>query len=225
MRPAEVDATLAQTLADGVLSRGERQTLATLAADPKVALALRQGAFRAARAALAARPGDATIVDWLEGVVKAVEFTPRTTQSSRAEAYFSPGEDCPRAIVGMLARATRSVDACVFTITDDRLSDALIDARRRGLVVRVISDNSKAFDLGSDIDRMQAAGIEVRVDHSQFHMHHKFAVADAAALLTGSYNWTRGASRDNEENFVVVDDPRLVARFLETFEHLWTKLA
>jgi phosphatidylserine/phosphatidylglycerophosphate/cardiolipin synthase-like enzyme len=56
-------------------------------------------------------------------------------------------------------------------------------------------------------------------------MHHKFAVFDARTLLTGSYNWTRSAAEDNRENVLVVDDPRLVRPFVETFEELWAAFA
>jgi phosphatidylserine/phosphatidylglycerophosphate/cardiolipin synthase-like enzyme len=55
-------------------------------------------------------------------------------------------------------------------------------------------------------------------------MHHKFAVVDGKTFLTGSYNWTRGAARDNEENLVVTDDPRPVSSYSEAFERLWTRL-
>src|SRR5262249_29551038 len=155
-------------------------------------------------------PADREILNWLEGVVKALskdaEGGDRRSASS-AEAYFSPGEECPRAIQRVLRDAKATADVCVFTITDDRLSDALLDAPRRGVSVRVITDDSKADDLGSDVDRLDQEGIPVRVDRSPFHMHHKFAVLDGATLLTGSYNWTRGAARDNEENLIVTSEP------------------
>jgi phosphatidylserine/phosphatidylglycerophosphate/cardiolipin synthase-like enzyme len=55
------------------------------------------------------------------------------------------------------------------------------------------------------------------------HMHHKFAVFDAARLLNGSYNWTRGAADTNYENLVDTADPRLVAAFAAEFERLWNR--
>ena len=51
-----------------------------------------------------------------------------------------------------------------------------------------------------------------------------FAILDGATLLTGSYNWTRGAARDNEENFIVTTDPRFLAASVRNFGRLWTKL-
>lgn len=141
-----------------------------------------------------------------------------------AEVAFSPGDSCLQAIRSEIARARRSIDACVFTITDDRIASALLDAHRRGVKVRVITDNDKSLDEGSDVDRLARAGIPVRKDLTEYHMHHKFAVFDGRVMLTGSYNWTRGAARYNEENLIVSDDPRLCEPFAREFEELWRRL-
>ena len=228
MADESIESWLAETLEDRRFSRPERQALREIALASKSAAdleAIRHLAFEIARNALTS-PDDAPVVQWLEDVVKALrEGGAASSRPSVASAYFSPGEDCRRAIVGLLDGARKSVDSCVFTITDDRLADALIAAHRRGVAVRVVTDDAKADDLGSDVSRIESAGIPLRVDRSPFHMHHKFAVFDASTLLTGSYNWTRGAAFDNEENLVVVDDPRLVGPFLATFDRLWSRLA
>lgn len=186
--------------------------------------AIRRRAFELVRDALTPMDNRAAI-DWLEDVIKILRDEQATARRSVAEAYFSPGEECPSAILRMLRSARRSVSVCVFTITDDRIADALIEIHRKGVSVQIITDNEKADDLGSDVGRLEQAGIPLRVDRSPFHMHHKFAIVDGCTLLTGSYNWTRGAARDNEENFVVTDDPRLVTQFIEAFGRLWAKLA
>jgi len=197
MTPQELQDRLARTLEDRRLSRGERQDLRRILAELSPNAdhrALRQFAFELARAA----PVDTAnghVLDWLEDVVKVLEGgEPSETSSPLSEAYFSPGDDCPRAIIGLLENAKRTADVCVFTITDDRLSAALLDAHHRGISFRVITDNDKAFDEGSDVDRISRAGVPVRVDRTRFHMHHKFAVIDGQWLISGSYNWTRGAS-------------------------------
>ena len=227
MIPDEIDALLSPTLDDRRLSRGERQALGARLDDLGPDLdreAFRRRAFALARESLAG-PKDREVVDWLEEVVRLLQVGPGPSVATTAEAHFSPGDDCPTAIIRLLGRAQATADVCVFTITDDRLADALIDAHRRGVRLRIISDDAKAEDLGSDVGRFERAGIAVRVDRSPFHMHHKFAVVDARTLLTGSYNWTRGAARDNEENLVILDDPRLVGPFGSTFERLWASLA
>lgn len=134
---------------------------------------------------------------------------------------FSPGEDCLDMIRSEFGRARRKIDVCVFTITDDRIRAAMLDAKRRGVVIRVISDNDKSMDEGSDIEPLRRAGIEVRVDETEAHMHHKFAVYDDARVLSGSYNWTRSAANYNQENLVVTADRVIVERFRGEFERLW----
>ena len=228
MMPAEIDALLAASFEDRRLSRGERQALTAMVASAGSAEErelIRRGAFAVARSALTG-PKDALALDWLEDVFKAIrEAGQGGAKPVLAEAHFSPGDDCPRAIEGLLRRARRSADVCVFTITDDRLAEALLDAHHRAVAVRIITDDSKAEDLGSDADRLERAGIPLRVDRSPFHMHHKFLVVDGETLLTGSYNWTRGAARDNEENLIVTGEPRLVSAFAAAFDRLWERLS
>lgn len=140
---------------------------------------------------------------------------------STSEAYFSPGVDCRDAIHSAIDGATRHLDVCVFTITDDYLAKALAAAHRRGVAVRIITDNDKGHDPGSDIERLENLGISVRIDRTEYHMHHKFAIVDKRTLLNGSYNWTRGAFSYNQENVVVSREPTLVAAFQRTFDELW----
>ena len=138
-----------------------------------------------------------------------------------AEAHFSPGEACRRRIVELMAQARSSIDICVFTITDNRVSEPILGAHHRGVAVRIITDNFKSEDRGSDVDRLRGAGIAVREDRSHHHMHHKYALFDRKTLMTGSYNWTRTAADHNRENIIVVETPTLVRAFRDNFEELW----
>ncbi len=85
----------------------------------------------------------------------------------------------------------------------------------------MITDNEKAFDLGSDTERIAQAGVPLKIDRTTNHMHHKFALFDRKQLLTGSYNWTRSAAKYNEENFIVTDDRSLIVPFEREFDRLW----
>ncbi len=42
--------------------------------------------------------------------------------------------------------------------------------------MRVITDDEKAADLGSDAANLRAKGIPVRTDKSKAHMHHKYVI-------------------------------------------------
>lgn len=226
MSPQRMREILDQSLADRRLSRGEKsvlnQHLDEMAADAEQLAHFRRIAFSLAREAIDATNG-AIILEWLEEIAKVLQPSAAKEQEEIAEAWFSPHGDCPQRIRALLAQAKQTVDLCVFTITDDRLTSAVLEAHGRGVRVRIITDNDKAADLGSDADRFLRAGIDLRVDRTQYHMHHKFAVFDNTILLNGSYNWTRGAADNNEENFIVTNNRRLVAIFSKTFEELWAQ--
>lgn len=221
-----LDAFLRQTLADHRLTGGERQAfralLGELGDDEQRLAFCRHRAFALARAELA-DPQAVQILDWLEETLKVCQ--PSVATAAQEEAHFTPGDACLQTIVRLLGQARRQIDICVFTITDDRITQAVLAAHRRGVPIRIVTDNEKLLDAGSDIDELAGAGIPVRIDHTPYHMHHKFAVFDQARLLTGSYNWTRGAAANNEENLIVTTSPKLVRPFLETFERLWRTLA
>ena len=113
------------------------------------------------------------------------------------------------------------MDICVFTITDNQLTREIIASHSRGLKIRVITDDETSLDLGSDIRRLQEAGIPVLFDDDKQHMHNKFSIFDGKTVCTGSYNWTRKAATHNIENILVAHDPAICKAFTGEFESLW----
>ena len=228
---ADLAAILAQldaSLDDARLSDEEKRSLVSALRDaspPEEGLRqLRNRAFDLARARLA--EGEAlALLKWLEGVMRALDVGRAPVGAIRTEAFFSPGNDCLQIIQRFVRGARRSLDLCVFTISDDRISADILAAHGRGVPVRLLTDNEKEHDAGSDIGRLRASGIPTVVDRTSAHMHHKFAIVDGTTLLNGSYNWTRSACEFNEENLVVSNDPALVGRFQSQFDGLWARLS
>jgi mitochondrial cardiolipin hydrolase len=225
---------LARTIADARLSDDEKRELTQALRDagvPEDTLRrLRNRAFELVRAQLAGVQADAldahALLRWLEGVMRAIDVARQPGGTAQPScAWFSPGPQCGAAITDQLRSARRSIDICVFTLSDDRISAEVLAARRRGVAVRLITDNEKEFDRGSDIAALRDAGVPTAVDRTSAHMHHKFAIFDGARLLNGSYNWTRSAAEHNEENLVLTHDATLVREFAAEFERLWRALA
>jgi cardiolipin hydrolase len=219
----DIQQALEASLEDFKISRAERKELKPLLAaaqgDKTEQAKVRQLAFQMAAKAMAA--GESTAMDWLEGVIKLLYSN---EMKIKASAYFSPGEDCLHRIRRLVGEAQRSLDICVFTITDNRIVRKLVDAHERGITIRIISDDRKSEDLGSDMEELGKLGIPCRYDRTKAHMHHKFAVADTSLVLTGSYNWTRSASTENNENIVVSNNVKLVGSFGREFDRMWKSL-
>ena len=51
-------------------------------------------------------------------------------------------------------------------------------------------------------------------------MHHKVFVIDGRTTVLGSFNFSEGADRDNDENALIVDDPAMASRFEEEFQRM-----
>ncbi|KAG0329976.1 hypothetical protein BGZ99_009420 [Dissophora globulifera] len=212
-----------------------------------------QQLFNAARAACAV-DHDKDVITWLENLVNAsgnhgsghqpiaAPVVPPTnnhhndknngnqggsTDSSIfVNPIFFPSEKSFQMLIKVLDDSKKSLDICVYTITDDHIANAVIRAHDRGVKVRIISDNDKAGDLGSDVNRLRDDhSIPTRVDKSTSFMHHKFAVVDDSLVINGSYNWTKGARFDNRENLTLTNAPKAVQGFKAEFDRLWTEFA
>jgi len=158
---------------------------------------------------------------WLEQIVKTIDQVQAQAIKVDNTAYFSPGTECVKKIIALINHAKQAIDVCVFTISDDNITKALKAAHDKKIKLRIVSDNDKANDLGSDIYSMANYGIPIRLDRSANHMHHKFAIFDNQRIVNGSFNWTRSATKYNEENILVSNDCKLVNQFSNCFEKLW----
>ena len=220
MDTQQLDQVLAQLVADDNLSKNERRAFSAFANDLDAASLnyLRNRAFALAKAHIAEQQPPLQVLDWLESLIKKLSHQDESLQAS---AYFSPGEDVRQRLLVMCKHAQRTLDVCVFTISDNTLSSALLEAFQRGVEVRIITDDEKSHDKGSDIRTLRKAGIRVRMDNDPAHMHHKFVIRDGVMLASGSFNWTRSATTRNNENIIVTNQPQLVQDFQAQFETLW----
>lgn len=159
-------------------------------------------------------------IRWLESTFDQIE-----KYSFRLhEVLFSPGQDIPENLAFYLSQAKTSIDLCVFTISDDVLSGCLKALHERGVKIRIITDNNKMRDAGSQVKELARCGIDVKVDNSRYHMHNKFGIIDNRIAFTGSYNWTYTAKLHNQENLLLTTNFTIVHRFVDEFTMLWEQM-
>ena len=221
----QINELLRDSLNDASVSRSERRELKgilPLIQGDRTALAkTRQLAFTLATEKIQ-ETGNHKAMEWLEDVIKLLYSN---EMSVKASSYFSPGKNCLNRICRFISETKKKIDICVFTITDDRITSKIEEALTKGIHIRIISDNTKSEDRGSDLDRLRGTGIECRFDKTSAHMHHKFAISDNDLLLNGSYNWTRSACTENNENILVSNNAKLVQSFQNEFNRLWDSLS
>lgn len=140
------------------------------------------------------------------------------------QVLFSPWDDIEGAIVAALRSARREVLVHSFSFTSRPIARALIEARARGVDVRVTADASESERTENNrIPDLAAAGIPVFVEERYQIAHNKVMIIDAGVaggtVITGSYNWTYAAQRRNAENVIIITGQNAVsARYRMNWE-------
>jgi len=123
------------------------------------------------------------------------------------EIWFSPDMPVPDLIVNRIQKVRDTLQVLALNLTDDRIAEALLRARARGVMVEVIAEENEPQ--GSDLDRLSSS-VRVCRDTRPALMHHKAMRMDGW-LLFGSYNFSRSAATRNDENLVLVRaNPELI---------------
>ena len=131
---------------------------------------------------------------------------PRSGPPPAVEVYFSPHGGCTDAVVREIRAAKTSIRVLAYSFTSTRIADALIDAHRRGVDVKVIFDKKESRESYSLIGPLHGAGISVMTDGRHALAHNKVMILDDEVVLTGSFNYTKQAEHSNAENLLVIRD-------------------
>lgn len=149
---------------------------------------------------------------------------PAFAAQGTVQAAFSPWDDVEALIVGQLGDARKQVLVQAYLLTSHSITDALVQARKRGVDVRVLMDGGQ-LDKNSTgrLQQLRAAGVPVWLETRYRNAHNKLIVIDAAlpsaTVITGSFNFTWSAQHKNAENILVLsNNPPLAARYAANWQ-------
>ncbi len=140
---------------------------------------------------------------------------------AKTEVYFSLYDDPEAVIIKNIDVAEEFISIAMYTFTDVDIAQAILEARDRGIDIKILLDRSQVKAKYSRSRYFVQNGIEVRISSNSYIMHNKFAVIDNEIVITGSYNWTASAGERNDENLLVIDDNYIVERYQDQFNDLW----
>ncbi|MBO9361654.1 MAG: hypothetical protein J7452_05570 [Thermoflexus sp.] len=150
------------------------------------------------------------------------DTTPRlAVHGIPVENYFAPEDPTLEAIVRAIRGARERIAFLAFAFTHPRIGDALLERARAGVEIRGVFESSGAESPVSQFSRLRQAGIDVWKDGNPYNMHHKVFVIDRRVVIFGSYNFSRRAERNNDENFLIVEDPAMAALFEAEFARVY----
>ncbi|MBI1742643.1 DUF1669 domain-containing protein [Candidatus Acetothermia bacterium] len=144
------------------------------------------------------------------------------------DAYFTwPGsndstDEPKQQIISHIDTAAKSIDAAVYVVSDPDIGRHLAEATHRNVTVRIVMDNNYIGQCYALANTPDSRGITFRKNKVGKEMHDKFAIFDGNSIITGSYNWSESADKDNFENIVVTNDFEVVRKYEDVFNRLWT---
>lgn len=139
----------------------------------------------------------------------------------QTEALFSNIAD---RISTELSQAESSIYIAVAWLTNRDLFNILVDKAKSGVTVQLLLSNDEINQNSSlDFSRLKIGNSVAYLvgDGKSDLMHNKFCVIDRRVVMTGSYNWSYKAEKNNHENIVITtDDFELADQFIAQFKHI-----
>jgi hypothetical protein len=136
------------------------------------------------------------------------------------ENYFCPEDLCEERVINALKKAKESIYFMTFVFTSNEVGDVLIEKNNQNVDVKGVIEKTRISDW-SEHYRLGKEGIEVRLDNNRYVMHHKVFIIDGKTVITGSFNPTKSANEDNDENILIIHDENIAKQYLEEFERVW----
>lgn len=150
---------------------------------------------------------------------------------SGTQVFFSPApltqESIRDEIIKRINLSRKSIDIAIYVFTAGPIAQALLDAKKRGVRIRIILDKMQikrgtkgrseyGFLVDNGFNPKVLSGIE------RFGiMHNKIAIYDGQVVQTGSYNWSDNAESNSWENAVFIDDASVAQKFRDYFQRMW----
>lgn len=143
--------------------------------------------------------------------------------AAEIEVYYAPEDEPLTKLSAVYDHASRYIYVAVYGLTSPLAVKGLVDAKKRGLDVRVITDRERLDDQKQKaaVNALHLAGIPILINQHDGLMHLKKVVIDDEINVSGSMNHTGSGNRYNDERLDVIHDRPITAKAREKFLTMW----
>lgn len=145
-------------------------------------------------------------------------------QGASFDVGFSPNQGGLPLVLQGINSAKKSIHVAAYSFTSKPIAEALLNASKRGVDVKVIADQKSNSGKYSATTFLANNGVPVRLDGNYPIFHHKFMVIDGISLETGSFNYSAAAASKNAENVLIIwNSPNLAYKYDAEWIKLWNE--
>ena len=140
--------------------------------------------------------------------------------------YFSPTNKISTTqIIPLINQAKKSIYIPAFYITHNDIIDALINAHKRGIEIKIIVDETSVKGKYVNVNYIKQNGIDLKIENWAGKMHMKSIIIDDDILVIGSMNFTKQGERMNDENCIVIKNSQILnSAYKKMFFKLWNSI-
>jgi phosphatidylserine/phosphatidylglycerophosphate/cardiolipin synthase-like enzyme len=138
-------------------------------------------------------------------------------KNSTYEICFTPGQNCTNLIIKNMDKAKKSLLVQAYSFTSAPIAKAIIDAKKRGVDVKVILDKSQFSQKYSSSKFLINQDIQIWKDDKVAIAHNKVMIIDDMITITGSFNFTKAAQERNAENVLIIEDSTLAKKYKDNW--------
>ncbi len=157
---------------------------------------------------------------WTPLIVSALE----QQKNHQAEVVAAFNHDCAKLLISNINQAKKTIYGAIYSLTSRDIAKALIAQSENNVKIYLKIDKEQGNFTYTKvlIKMMQNAGIKIIYIPMKKgdHMHNKFAVIDKQVVITGSFNWTLNASKDNYENIVSIKSEKVADQYIKAWKKL-----
>jgi phosphatidylserine/phosphatidylglycerophosphate/cardiolipin synthase-like enzyme len=144
--------------------------------------------------------------------------------ASNIEVGFSPKQGSLELVLKAINSSKSNICMATYSFTSKPVAMAILSAKKRGVVIHIISDNKSNRSKYSATTYLANNGVEVRLNANYAIMHNKFIVIDNQTVETGSFNYSAGAVNKNAENVLVIwNDKQLATKYKNECDRLYSE--
>ena len=175
---------------------------------------------------------------------------PQTVQvgNTTIDVQFSPtsptslwSQSTNGLIAKTLTTSSQSVNLALFVFSDQNIANILEQQSLHNVQIRAVIDPDFIYRPYSEALDMMGVSLSNKCKYEANNhpwqkaittvgvpkllkgdlLHHKFAVVDNSAVITGSHNWSEAANSSNDEALLVIHSPTIAAHYQQEFERLY----
>ena len=123
-------------------------------------------------------------------------------------------------LVAALDQARLSIDVAAYSLNLWSIRDALINAHKRGVVLRMVMESDDMDN--QEVQQIMDAGIPVIGDGQPGLMHDKFLVIDRLDVWTGSMNYTTSGVYQDNNNLIHIHSSQVAEDYSNEFNQMFS---